>query len=170
METIGAFCLKFSPCAIPPAREWKPCWQKPCCQIHAHGLHGYVSASARVAPLRKYSYFSWWYSLKLSGKLPVGLGIQPLKTKILLGSNPLKSRILLRRLAVHAAGRPGTGGGLAILTVLRLASVLRRVGRRVARVREHARAWRGLDFRRLKVCCRPRCAMAGVSFSMLSLR
>mmetsp|Transcript_105963 Transcript_105963/g.228377 ORF Transcript_105963/g.228377 Transcript_105963/m.228377 type:complete len:319 (+) Transcript_105963:655-1611(+) len=32
------------------------------------------------------------------------------------------------------------GGGLAILTVLRLASVLRRVGRRVARVREHARA------------------------------
>ena len=29
----------------------KPCWQKPCWQIYAHGLHGYVGASARVAPL-----------------------------------------------------------------------------------------------------------------------
>ena len=37
--------------------EWKPCWQKPCWQICARGLHGYVGASARVAPLGKYSYF-----------------------------------------------------------------------------------------------------------------
>ena len=36
----------------------KPCWQKPCWQTCAHGLHGYVGASARVAPLRKYSRFS----------------------------------------------------------------------------------------------------------------
>ena len=34
----------------------KPCWQKPCWQIYAHGPHGYVGASARVAPLRNYSY------------------------------------------------------------------------------------------------------------------
>ena len=31
----------------------KPCWQKPYWQICAHGLHGYVGASARVAPLTK---------------------------------------------------------------------------------------------------------------------
>ena len=32
----------------------KPCWHKPCWQIYALGLHGYVGASARVAPLGKY--------------------------------------------------------------------------------------------------------------------
>ena len=37
--------------------ERKPCWQKPCWQIYAHGLHGHVGASARVAPLGKDSYF-----------------------------------------------------------------------------------------------------------------
>ena len=31
--------------------EGKPGWQKPCWQIYAHGLHGYVGAGARVAPL-----------------------------------------------------------------------------------------------------------------------
>ena len=29
-------------------------WQKPCWQMYAHGLHGYLGASARVAPLRDY--------------------------------------------------------------------------------------------------------------------
>ena len=29
----------------------KPCWQKPCWQIYVHGLHAYVGARARVAPL-----------------------------------------------------------------------------------------------------------------------
>ena len=38
--------------------------------------------------------------LKTSGKFPLGLGIPPLKTKILLESDPLKSRIVVRRLAV----------------------------------------------------------------------
>ena len=38
--------------------------------------------------------------LKLSGNFPMGLGVPPLKLKILLESNPLKSRILVRRLAV----------------------------------------------------------------------
>ena len=33
--------------------EQRPCWQKPCWQIYAHGLHGYLGASARVAPVRK---------------------------------------------------------------------------------------------------------------------
>ena len=33
--------------------KWQPCWQKPCWQIYAHGLHRYVGASAQVAPLRK---------------------------------------------------------------------------------------------------------------------
>ena len=37
----------------------KPCWQKPCWQIDAHGLHGYVGASERVAPPRKHSYCLW---------------------------------------------------------------------------------------------------------------
>ena len=37
----------------------------------------------------------------------MGLGIPPLKIKILLASNPLKSRILVRRLAVAR----GDGGG-----------------------------------------------------------
>ena len=36
----------------------KPCWQKPCWQIYAHGLHGYVGASAQIAPLRQHSCFS----------------------------------------------------------------------------------------------------------------
>ena len=35
----------------------------------------------------------------------MGLGIPPLKIKILLESNPLKSRILVRRLAVQARPR-----------------------------------------------------------------
>ena len=38
--------------------------------------------------------------LKLSGESPMGLGIPPPKTNILLESNHLKSRILVRRLAV----------------------------------------------------------------------
>ena len=38
--------------------------------------------------------------LKLSGKLPMGLGIPPLKIKILLESNALTSRILVQRLGV----------------------------------------------------------------------
>ena len=38
--------------------------------------------------------------LKLSGTFPMGLGIPPLKLKIMLESNPLRSRILVRRLAV----------------------------------------------------------------------
>ena len=33
--------------------ESKPCRQKPCWQIYAHRLRGYVAARARVAPLRK---------------------------------------------------------------------------------------------------------------------
>ena len=41
--------------------------------------------------------------LKLFGKSPMGLGIPPLKFKILLESNHLKSRILVRRLAVTYA-------------------------------------------------------------------
>ena len=41
----------------------KPCWQKPCWQVYAHGLHGYVGASALVAPVRKYGYFSQWHFL-----------------------------------------------------------------------------------------------------------
>ena len=41
--------------------------------------------------------------LKLSGKFPMGLGIPPLKIKILLESKPLKSRTLVRRLAGKAA-------------------------------------------------------------------
>ena len=36
--------------------EQKPCRQKPCGQIYAHGLHGYVGASARVALLRSYNH------------------------------------------------------------------------------------------------------------------
>ena len=40
--------------------------------------------------------------LELSGKFPVGLGIQPLNIKIMFESDPLKSRILVRRLAVCA--------------------------------------------------------------------
>ena len=32
--------------------EWKQCWQKGCWQIYAHGLHRYVGAHSRVAPLR----------------------------------------------------------------------------------------------------------------------
>ena len=39
--------------------------------------------------------------LKLSGKLPMGLGIPPLRIKIMIESNPLKSIILVRRLAVR---------------------------------------------------------------------
>ena len=38
--------------------------------------------------------------LKLSGKLPVGLGIPLLRIEIMLESNPLKSIMLVRRLAV----------------------------------------------------------------------
>ena len=38
--------------------------------------------------------------LKLPGKIPAGLGIRPLESKIVLESNPLKSRILVRRLDV----------------------------------------------------------------------
>ena len=40
------------------------------------------------------------YIYILSGKCPMGPGIPPLDTKILLESNPMKSRILVRRLAV----------------------------------------------------------------------
>ena len=36
----------------------KPCWQKTCWQIYARGLHGYVGASAPVAPPRKYGFRS----------------------------------------------------------------------------------------------------------------
>ena len=43
--------------------------------------------------------------LKLSGKLPMGLGIPPLEIKTMLEANPLKSRILVRRLAVSAPWR-----------------------------------------------------------------
>ena len=42
--------------------------------------------------------------LKLSGKFSMGLGIPPLKIKILLGSNPPKSRILAWRSAVSTGG------------------------------------------------------------------
>ena len=38
---------------------------------------------------------------KLSGKFPMGLGMPPLKIKIMLESNPLKSIMLVRRLAVN---------------------------------------------------------------------
>ena len=44
--------------------------------------------------------------LKFSGKLPMGLGIPPLKFKILPESSPLKSRILVRRLAVSTQQGP----------------------------------------------------------------
>ena len=46
------------------AENGNPCWQKPCWQIYAHGLHGYVGASTLVAPLRKRcDDLSWWHFL-----------------------------------------------------------------------------------------------------------
>ena len=42
--------------------------------------------------------------LKLSGKFSMGLGIPPLKIKIMFESNPVKPGILVRRLAVTRRG------------------------------------------------------------------
>ena len=43
----------------------------------------------------------------MSGKFPLGLGIAPLKLKIMLESNPMKSRISVRRLAAPRRARHG---------------------------------------------------------------
>ena len=51
--------------------------------------------------------------LKLSGRFPMGLGIPPLKIKILPESNPLKSRVRVWRLAVGWWSGSGIGMGCA---------------------------------------------------------
>ena len=44
--------------------------------------------------------------LKLSGKFPMGLGVQPLSIKIVLESNPQKSSMLVGGLGVYYSSAP----------------------------------------------------------------
>ena len=60
--------------------------------------------SGDIAEQRRHGGFMAATSNKLSGKFPMGLGIPPLKFKIMLESNPLTSRIVVRRLAVAGLG------------------------------------------------------------------
>ena len=54
IQTLDTACCPSASGTGTPSAERKPCWQ-----IYAHGLHGYVGASARVAP-GKYCHVSQW--------------------------------------------------------------------------------------------------------------
>ena len=64
--------------------------------------------------------------LNVSGKFPMGMGIPPLRIKIMLESDPPKSRILVRRLAVRTPNPPTKSLGFEGLDSSRL--LIRRGG------------------------------------------
>ena len=74
-------------------------WRFQCCS-HDSGIRDPHSDFLRLAPnLPAETILTKIRWLNISGKFSMGLGIPPLRIKILLGSNPPKSRILVPRLA-----------------------------------------------------------------------